>query len=337
MIRVGILGVSGYTAAECIQWLLKHPGAQIVAATSRQAKGNMIDEVHPELIQRLRLPVEDLTPDRIAERCDVVFSCLPHGASSHRILEILKAGCRVIDLSPDYRLSSPTIYEKWFGEKHPDPQRLGNVPYGLPELFSDSIRESELVANPGCHATTVILPLAPLLKEKLVSPEDIVIDCKSSISVDGRALKMSNMYCESNESVTAYSVGSCRHQPEIVDILHRYSNTEVQMSFTPHWVPMGRGIFSTIYLKSTHGTTPNQIRECLNSHYSSTPFVRVVSHLPSTRYVSNSNYIDIAVRENGPRIVLFSAMDNLVKGAAGAAQQNMNCMFGLEPTMGLLG
>jgi N-acetyl-gamma-glutamyl-phosphate reductase len=234
-------------------------------------------------------------------------------------------------------LSSPAIYEKWFGEKHPDPQRLGNVPYGLPELFSDSIRESQLVANPGCHATTVILPLAPLLKEKLVSPEDIVIDCKSGISVDGRALKMSNMYCESNETVTAYSVGSCRHQPEIVDILHRYSNTEVQVSFTPHWVPMGRGIFSTIYLKSTHGTTPNQIRECLNSYYSATPFVRVVSHLPSTRYVSNSNYIDIAVRENGPRIVLFSAMDNLVKGAAGAAQQNMNCMFGLEPTLGLLG
>jgi N-acetyl-gamma-glutamyl-phosphate reductase len=174
------------------------------------------------------------------------------------------------------------------------------------------------------------------LKERLVSPEDVVVDCKAGMSVDGRALKMSNMFCESNESVAAHSVGSCRHQPEIVDILRRYANVEVQLSFTPHWVPMGRGIFSTMYLKPMPGTSPNQIRECLNSYYGSTPFVRVVSHLPSTRYVSHSNYVDIAVRENGPRIVLLSVLDNLVKGAAGAAQQNMNCMFGLEPTMGLL-
>jgi N-acetyl-gamma-glutamyl-phosphate reductase len=335
MIRVAIVGASGYTAIEAIQWLLNHPQAQIVAATSRQADGSMIADMHPSLVRRLRLPVEDLTPAQIAERSDVAMTCLPHGASAAICEELLRAGCRVIDLSADYRLGTPELYEKWYGEKHPDPSRLGSTPYGLPELFADQLRDAALVANPGCYPTSAILPLAPLLKEGLISPKDIVVDSKSGVSGAGRTPKLGNLYCEVNESISAYSVGNHRHQPEIVDICKRFSGVEPEIIFTPHLVPMERGILSTIYVHPASGATPNQIRECLNSYYPLHGFVRVVSHLPATRYVARSNFVDITARENGPRVILVSALDNLVKGASGAAVQNMNHMFGLDPHLGL--
>jgi len=335
MIRVAIVGASGYTAMEAVQWLLKHPQVQIVAATSRQADGSMIADMHPSLVRRLRLPVEDLTPVQIAERCDVAMSCLPHGASANIVAQLLSAGCRVIDLSADYRLSSPELYEKWYGEQHPDPGRLGATPYGLPELFATELKAAPLVANPGCYPTSAILPLAPLLKEGLISPKDIVVDSKSGVSGAGRTPKLGNLFCEVNESISAYSVGNHRHQPEIVDIVSRYSGVAPEIVFTPHLVPMERGILSTIYVHPNSGATPNQIRECLNSYYPLQGFVRVISHLPATRYVARTNYVDISVRENGPRIILISAIDNLVKGASGAAVQNLNHMFGLDPMLGL--
>jgi N-acetyl-gamma-glutamyl-phosphate reductase len=336
MIRVGIIGASGYTAIEAIELLIGHPQVQILAATSRQADGSMLSDMHPSLVRRLKLPVEDLTPVQVAERCDVAFSCLPHGASAHIVMQLLDAGCRVIDLSADYRLSTPALYEKWYGEKHPDAGRLGMTPYGLPELFSGELKDCRLVANPGCYPTSAILPLAPLLKEGLISASDIIVDSKSGVSGAGRTPKLGNLYCETNESISAYSVGNHRHQPEIVDIVKRFSGVEPQIVFTPHLTPMERGILSTIYAHPAAGATPNQIRECLNTYYDSSTFVRVVSHLPATRFVARTNYVDITVRENGPRIILISAIDNLVKGASGAAIQNMNCMFGLDPTMGLL-
>jgi N-acetyl-gamma-glutamyl-phosphate reductase len=334
-IRVAIVGASGYTALEAIQWLLKHPHVQIVAATSRQADGSMIADMHPSLVRQLRLPVEDLTPTQIAERADVALTCLPHGASAHLIVELLAAGCRVIDLSADYRLSSPELYEKWYGEKHPDPGRLGATPYGLPELFASELPTASLIANPGCYPTSAILPLSPLLKEGLISPEDIIVDSKSGVSGAGRTPKLGNLYCEVNESISAYSVGNHRHQPEIIDIVKRFSGVEPQVMFTPHLVPMERGILSTIYVRPSSGATPNQLRECLNAYYPQDGFVRVVSHLPATRFVARTNYVDITVRENGPRIILISAIDNLVKGASGAAVQNLNAMFGFDPKTGL--
>jgi len=334
-IRVGIVGASGYTALEAIQWLLKHPQVQIVAATSRQADGSMIADMHPSLVRKLRLPVEDLSPIQIAERCDVAFTCLPHGASAHVIMALLDAGCRVIDLSADYRLSTPALYEKWYEEKHPDPGRLGMTPYGLPELFAAQLPAANLIANPGCYPTSAILPLSPLLKEGLISPKDIIVDSKSGVSGAGRTPKLGNLYCEVNESISAYSVGSHRHQPEIIDIVHRFAGVEPEVIFTPHLVPMERGILSTIYVHPASGATPNQLRECLNTYYPQDGFVRVVSHLPATRFVARSNYVDITVRENGSRILLISAIDNLVKGASGAAVQNMNVMFGLDPKLGL--
>jgi N-acetyl-gamma-glutamyl-phosphate reductase len=251
-------------------------------------------------------------------------------------MQLLDAGCRVIDLSADYRLSTPALYQKWYGEAHPDAGRLGVTPYGLPELFPSQLKEARLVANPGCYPTSAILPLSPLLKEGLISPLDIIVDSKSGVSGAGRTPKLGNLYCEVNESISAYSVGNHRHQPEIVDIIHRYSGVEPQIVFTPHLVPMERGILSTIYAHPASGATPNQIRECLNTYYDTSSFVRVVSHLPATRFVARTNYVDITVRENGPRIILVSAIDNLVKGASGAAVQNMNHMFGLEPSLGLI-
>jgi len=336
MVRVAIIGASGYTAIESIRWLLRHPKVEITAATSRQGDGSSIEHMHPELTDRLKLKVEDLSPRQVAERCDVAFSCLPHGASAHNVMELLEAGCRVVDLSADYRLSTPELYYKWYGEVHPDPGRLGETPYGLPELFESQLPEARLIANPGCYPTSAILPLAPLLKHDLIDSTQIVVDSKSGVSGAGRTPKLGNLYVECNESISAYSVGNHRHQPEIIDILARYSGVIPELVFTPHLTPMERGILSTIYVRPKGNVSANQIRECIATAYMSQPFVRSVAHLPATKFVAHTNYCDIAVRENNGWVILVSTIDNLVKGASGAAVQNMNYMFGLEPTLGLI-
>ncbi len=336
MIRVGIVGVTGYTAIESIRWLLNHPQAQITAATSRQGDGSSVSDVHPELEDRLDVTVADLKPEQIAAKCDVAFCCLPHGASAHYVMELLAAGCKVIDLSADYRLNDKDLYEKWYGEIHPDPSRLLSTPYGLPELFEEQLQGKDLIANPGCYPTSAILPLSPIIKEGLIEVDSILVDSKSGVSGAGRTPKLTNLYAEVNESVSAYSVGSHRHQPEIVNIIQRYTGVKPNVIFTPHLMPMERGIFSTIYVRPKPGVTANQIRECLCTVYNHKPFVRVVSKLPATRFVTRTNFCDIAVRENDGWIILLSTIDNLVKGAAGAAVQNMNCMFGLDQRLGLL-
>lgn len=336
MIQVGIIGASGYTAVEAIKLLLRHPEASVSVTTSRQGAGGSIADLHPQLTGRLRCTVEDLTPQQIADRCDVAFCCLPHGTSAQFVMQLQETGVKTIDLSADYRLGTPELYQRWYGEEHPDPRRLGQVPYGLPELFGDQIQQASLIANPGCYPTSAIMPLAPLIKEGLIELEQIIVDSKSGVSGAGRTPKQGNLYCECNETFSAYSVGNHRHQPEIVDILERFTGKPCQVVFTPHLVPMDRGILSTIYVKPRSGVSTNQVRDCLQSFYDKQPFVRVVSHLPSTKFVAHTNYVDIAVRENGPCIILLSALDNLIKGASGAAVQNMNVMFGLKPATGLL-
>lgn len=335
LIRVGIVGASGYTGLEAIEWLLGHPQVQITAVTSRHPNGYMLGDLYPHLMGRIRLPLEDASPEQLAAKCDVVLTCLPHGASARRSVDLLNAGCRVIDLSADFRLSCPALYEKWYGEKHPDPLKLGTTPYGLPELFGDAIPNANLIANPGCVGTASILPLAPLVKEGLIECDDIIIDCKSSVSSEGRALRKEGLYCEAAESVSVHAIGSSRHQPEITDIVKRFSGKEIHLSFTPHVVPMERGVMVTSYVKPTGTVSTNQIRECLLAYYHESPFVRVISHLPATRYVTRTNCVDIAVRENGSRITILSALDNLVKGGSGAAIQNLNLMFNLAVTTGL--
>lgn len=335
-IRVGIVGCSGYTAIEAIKLLLRHPHAEIVAATSRQADGSSLADMHPQFANRTRVLVEDLTPKQVAERSDVAFCCLPHGASAPIVVDMLSNGCKVIDLSADYRLSTPALYEKWYGDHHPDPGRLGQVPYGLPELFADSIKSAQLIANPGCYPTSAILPLAPLLREGIIDSTGIVVDSKSGVSGAGRTPKLGNLYSEVNESMSAYSVGNHRHQPEIIDICARFSGVTPNLVFTPHLTPMDRGIFSTIYVRPTGSVTANQVRECLSGFYRDSRFVRVVGHLPATRFVANTNFCDITVRENDGWIILLSTLDNLIKGASGAAVQCMNHMYSVDESYGLL-
>lgn len=335
MIKVGIVGCSGYTAIEAIRLLLRHPRAEIVAATSRQADGSALADMHPQFAHRINLLVEDLSPKQVAQRCDVAFCCLPHGASAPIVVELLAGGCKVIDLSADYRLSSPELYKKWYGEHHPDPGRLGQVPYGLPELFADAIRSAKLVANPGCYPSSAILPLAPLLKEGIIESSGIIVDSKSGVSGAGRTPKLTNLYPEVNESFAAYGVGNHRHQPEIIDICGRYSGVTPELVFTPHLVPMDRGIFSTIYVRPKPHVTANQIRECLCGFYEGSRFVRMASHLPATKHVSHTNFCDLAVRENDGWVILLSVLDNLVKGASGAAVQCMNFMYQMDESLGL--
>lgn len=336
MIRTAILGATGYTALELIKILLRHPAVEIAAVTSRQEGRRSLASIHPSLTGRLSLAVEDLPAEEIAARADCVFSCLPHAASAEIAMKLLAAGTRVVDFSADYRLDDPVTYEKWYEHRHPDPGRLGKTVYGLPELFAEQIPDARLVANPGCYPTSAILPLAPLLKAGLVEPTDIVIDSKSGVSGAGRTPKLNTLYPECNESISAYGVGKHRHMPEIEQILGRATGQIVETIFTPHLVPMDRGILSVSYSRPTQPITAEQVLQTLREFYAGKPFVHVVDHLPATKDVSGTNYCHITARVVRGRVLLISVIDNLIKGASGVAVQNMNLMFGQPETTALL-
>lgn len=337
--KIAILGATGYTALELIKILLRHPNAEITTLTSREDT-RPADVVHQSLAGRLKLSLENLAPKEIAARCDCVFSCLPHTASAAIVPALLELGVKVIDLSADYRLDSTDVFRKWYDVTHPDPERVGRVPYGLPELFRHEIIGADLVANPGCYPTSAILPLTPLLKAGLIEPTDIIIDSKSGISGAGRKPKLNTLYPECNESISAYSIGSHRHTPEITQILSKASGKSVDLIFTPHLTPMDRGILSTIYAKPAQNLSKEPSREelleTLSAFYKNEPFVQVVEHLPSTKDVSGTNYVHITVRKIDHHIVTVSAIDNLIKGASGAAVQNFNLIYGYPETTSLL-
>ena len=336
MVKIGILGATGYTALELIKLLLRHPEAQIEVLTSRQEGRPLVSSVHASLTGRLNLHLEDLSPEQVAERCQCAFLCLPHAASAESAKVLLARGARVIDLSADYRLNDAETYRKWYEHDHPDPQRLGKTPYGLPELFRDQIPAAKLVANPGCYPTSAILPLAPLLKSGLIEPKDIIVDSKSGVSGAGRTPKLNTHYPECNESISAYSVGKHRHQPEIEQILGRATGKAVAVIFTPHLTPMDRGILTVCYARATRTLTESEVLGTLREFYAGQPFIRVVNHLPATKDTAHTNFVDITARVVRDRVVLISAEDNLIKGASGAAVQNFNLMFGFPETMGLL-
>jgi N-acetyl-gamma-glutamyl-phosphate reductase len=284
---------------------------------------------------RIDLRLENLAPGQIAERADCAFSCLPHAASAEAVRELLAANCRVVDLSADYRLNDPTVYAKWYEHQHPDPMRLAETPYGLPELFRDRIRGARLVANPGCYPTSAILPLAPLLAERVISPDGIIIDSKSGATGAGRAPKPHLHYAECNESLSAYGVGVHRHTPEIDQVLSDFSGFATNVVFTPHLAPMDRGILTTAYAMPAIEMTEKQLIDWLRSYYDGEPFVRVVDGLPNTKDVAGTNYCDIALRLVRGRVITISVIDNLIKGAAGAAVQNFNLMYGFDETSAL--
>ena len=336
MIKVGILGATGYTALELIKILLRHPHAEISLVTSRQDGRPPISSIHPQLTRRLDLMLEDIAPEEAAARVDCVFSCLPHAASATAVMKMLTTGTRVVDFSADYRLRDAATYAEWYGHKHPDPDRLGKVVYGLPELFRDQIVGSQLIANPGCYTSTSILALAPLLNRGKIKSTGIIIDAKSGVSGAGRSPKMTTLFPECNESLSAYGVGSHRHQPEIDQILSLSSGQQVEVIFTPHLVPMDRGILCTCYAEPTGHATEDQLLDMLRDFYRDSPFVRVVEHLPATKDVSGTNYCDITIRISRGRVIILSCTDNLIKGASGVAVQNFNLMFGFDETTALV-
>ncbi len=245
MVRVAILGATGYTALEAIKLLLRHPEVEITTLTSRQEGNPHVGAVHPSLTGRLDLRLEDLGPVAVASRADCVFSCLPHGVTASVMPQLFATKVKVVDFSADYRLDDGATFEQWYGEKHPDAERLGKVVYGLPELFREQIVQSQFVANPGCYPTSAILPLTPLVKSGLIEPTDIIVDSKSGVSSAGRVPKLTTHFPECNESVSAYNVGRHRHTPEIEQIVRCGTGKEIEIIFTPHLIPMDRGILTT--------------------------------------------------------------------------------------------
>lgn len=335
MTTIAILGATGYTALELIKILLRHPEAEITALTSREDT-RPVGQVHPSLSGRLDLSLENLSPREIADRAQCVFSCLPHAASAKVVPELLDCGAKVVDFSADYRLDSPEVFKAWYVEEHPDPKRLGKVPYGLPELFRHQIIGADLIANPGCYPTSAILPLTPLIKAGLIESSDLILDSKSGVSGAGRKPKLTNLYPECNESIAAYGVGTHRHTPEIEQIISTGSGKETKIIFTPHLTPMDRGILTTAYARPTRSLVQNEVLEVLRAFYQNEPFIRIVDHLPATKDVSGTNFVHISARIVGERVITISAIDNLIKGASGAAVQNFNLMFGYPETTALI-
>lgn len=339
MLKVAIVGASGYTGVELLRILHAHPEVAVTCVTSEQSAGKPVSAVFPTLRGRMDLPLENLEPVRIAEKVDLVFTALPHKAAMEVVPTFLKLGKDVIDLSADYRLHDAEEYGRWY-EPHLNPELLSQAVYGIPELRRAQIAEASLVANPGCYPTSVILGLAPLLKGKVIDPNSVIVDAKSGTSGAGRGAKVDNLYCEVNEGFKAYGVGGVhRHIPEIEQELSLLAQTPMTISFTPHLVPMDRGILSTIYGMPVGKVTAAELVTLYEAFYDGEPFVRVLPEgsFPSTAHVRGSNFCDIGIGVDGRtgRVIVVSAIDNLVKGASGQAVQNMNLLCGLPETLGL--
>lgn len=336
MIRVGIVGATGYTALELIKILLRHPEVEITTVTSRDESCPRIDAVHSSLRGRLDLNLETLDVAKLAEATDVAFCCLPHAASAEVIAQLLEHDIKVVDFSADYRLNDVATFEHWYKVTHPDPQRVGHTAYGIPELFRESIADANLVANPGCFPSSALLPLCPLMRAGLLETDSIIVDSKTGVSGAGRKANLKFHYPECNESISAYGIGTHRHMPEIDQIIERFCGAKTEVIFTPHLTPMDRGILSTIYVRPTSGTTADDVMDCWQTAYGSEPFLRPVSGTVSTKDVSHTNFCDFSIAGCRDLMVITSALDNLIKGASGAAVQNFNVISQLDETMGIL-
>jgi N-acetyl-gamma-glutamyl-phosphate reductase len=334
-ISIGILGATGYTGAELIRLLHNHRGTRITYCSSRQYNGKKIADILPFFQGTFDITLEDFDANAIRERCDVVFSCLPHGTSAEFISRII-GSVRVVDLSADTRIRDLATYTDWYGE-HPHPELLQKAVYGLCEVYRDDIRGASLVANPGCYPTSILLPLIPLLKAGIIRTEGIISDSKSGVSGAGRGLSLTTHICEAGESFSAYKVGgSHRHIPEIEQGLSLAAGRPVTIEFTPHLIPITRGMLSTIYVQTD--ADEDKLKDCISSFHQGSRFVRVWSRgFPSTKDVRGTNncLIGLAKNPRTGRAVIVSVIDNLTKGASGSAVQNMNIMFGLPEEEGL--
>lgn len=339
-IKVAILGGSGYTALECIQLLLRHPHAEIVAITSRQGEKDStpsIAELHPRLAHRIDIRCQPFDARALkGQGVQCAFGCLPHGISMASIPSLIAEGIKVIDLSADYRLRDAKVYAQWYKHEHTDTANLAHAVYGLPEVYGDQLKNARLVANPGCYPQTGILGLAPLVENQMIELQNIIIDSKSGVSGAGRSPSLTFHYPECNESVAAYGVGTHRHTPEIEQTLSDLAKAPVQVIFTPHLIPMDRGIFSTIYAMPKKPVEEKQLLDLYRQYYRDARFVRVVDRLPASKDTVGTNYLDMTVRMVRGRIVVLACEDNLLRGASGVAVQNFNRVYGFEETLGLV-
>lgn len=336
-VRVAIIGATAYTSRETLRWLLRHPQVTIVALCSRRDPQPYIAEVFPEFAGRLDMRCEAIDPAALKGRADVAMLCLPNGLTMSYVPTLLNAGLRVIDFSADYRLKEPAEYQQWYGKVHTDLANLEHAVYGMPELYREKIRTAQVIANPGCYPTSAVLGIVPLLKAGLIDPHEVIVDAASGISGAGREPKPEHHFPERHENFEAYKIGEHRHMVEIERVLDaQVRGGKTSVIFTPHLVPMERGILSTIYLKPVQPVSAEHVNQVLAEAYDGEPFIRLRVPPPRTADVAHSNFCDMSARVVKSRIIVLSAVDNMVKGAAGQAIQNMNVMFGLEETAGLL-
>ncbi len=338
MKKIAIVGATGYTGIELVRILLNHPQIQITHVTSEKNAGEPFSKVFPAFQNLLDLKLESFEGKQTSQKAELAFVCLPHHSAQKAVKELLDLGLIVIDLSADFRLKSQKVYEEWYG-KHDSPQLLKEAAYGLPELFRDQIKGKKLIANPGCYPTGAALALAPLIKNQLVKLDSFIIDSKSGTSGAGRSASTDILFSEVNEGFKAYKVGAHRHSPEIEQTLSSLSGSEIQVTFTPHLLPLDRGILSTTYSQSSKKIENEELHLIFQKFYENEYFVRVkpLGSFPNVKDVRGTNFCDIGVhieKKNG-RIIIISAIDNLTKGASGQAVQNMNILFGFEEALGL--
>ena len=339
MIKAGIIGATGYAGNEIVRLLLGHKNVEIKWYGSR----SYIDQKYAEVYQNMFEIVDDVCMDdnmeALAEQVDVIFTATPQGFLAGVLNEGLLEKTKIIDLSADFRIKDVAVYEKWYKIEHKSPQFIGEAVYGLCEVNRDKVKNARLVANPGCYTTCSILTAYPLVKEGLIDPDTLIIDAKSGTSGAGRGAKLPNLFCEVNENIKAYGVTSHRHTPEIEEQLSYAAGEEVKLIFTPHLVPMNRGILATEYATMKKDVTGEEVKAIYDKYYADEKFVRVLEkdQCPETKWVEGSNYVDIGFKidERTGRIIMMGAIDNLVKGAAGQAVQNMNLLFGLPESEGL--
>jgi N-acetyl-gamma-glutamyl-phosphate reductase len=349
--QVAIVGASGYSGEELVKLLLNHPHVELVAVTSRQNAGQTLSQVFPKFASHPKtttLRFVEPNAELLAKQAEVVFLALPHGVAAEYAVPLMNAGCAVIDLSADFRLKSAAVYKEFYAHDHPAPELLAKSVYGLPEIHREQIKKASLVASPGCYPTSILLPVIPLLKAGLIKPHGIIADSHSGVSGAGRKAETDYLFCECNESVRPYGVPKHRHLSEIEEQLSLAAGTKVIIQFTPHLMPVNRGILTTLYLAPNEhfsdaaGATKlgEKIAACYAKAYSDEPFVRVLEGkaLPDTKNVVGTNVCEIAWRldPRTGRLVVMSAEDNLVKGASGQAVQSMNILCGFPETAGLV-
>lgn len=337
-IKIGIIGATGYGGIELIRLLSNHPHFQIHAVYSSSQDGMEISEVYPHLANIL-YTLKKIEPKEMAKELDLIFTATPSGVSSQLVPQLVKEGIKVVDLSGDFRLKTEELYEKWYKKPSANIEDLKKSVYGLSEWFADEVKESTFIANPGCYPTATLLGLAPLAQKKLIQPNSIIVDAKSGISGAGRGLSPIVHYAEINENLKIYKINQHPHIPEIESILARWDDQIGYISFSPHLIPMSRGIMSTMYVQLNKELTAEEIHQLYVNCYEDAPFVRVrkIGEFPSTKEVSGSNYCDInvTVDERTNRVTIVAVIDNLVKGAAGQAIQNGNIMMGYDQQTGL--